>query len=204
MHEVFSPEFLDLAVGAAEGGEPVRLGAAQRRALGWWPLPMYLRIEDRVSMAHGVEARLPFTDYRLVEHALRMPDRLKFAGGINKVALRRVAAGRVPASVTSRLRKLGFPVGDTDCRSRLRTLVEPHAHSSAFRERGIYDHAAVAACSRDPHAATTSTRCFTWRRPSCGCAAWRRPGAGLEVEEFRRAASRARAGRWPAVSGCSW
>ena len=144
IHEVFSAEFLRRAAGEAEAGGPVGLGAAQRRALGWWPLPMYLRIEDRVSMAHGVEARLPFMDYRLVEHALRMPDSLKFAGGVNKVALRRVAAGRVPASVSSRLRKLGFPVGDTDeLARRLRTLVDPLVASRAFRERGAYDHAAV-------------------------------------------------------------
>lgn len=159
MHAVFAERFLELSADGAFAGLPERLSASQRRALQWWPLPMYLRIEDRMSMAHGVEARLPFLDYRLVEHALRMPETLKFAGGVNKVALRRVAAGRVPASVTDRVHKFGFPVGDTDAvAARLQGLLAPLVHSRAFRERGIYDHAEVGRLlARPPRAADVET-----------------------------------------------
>ena len=117
---------------------------AQRRSLSIWPLPLYLRIEDRSSMAHSVEARLPFTDYRLVEHAIRMPDELKYAGGLNKVALRRVAAPLVPHSVVSRVQKLGFPVSaNAGARTRLHALCADLAASRAFKERGIYEQGAV-------------------------------------------------------------
>ena len=61
-------------------------------------------------MTHSVEARLPFTDYRLVELAMRMPRSLKFARGLNKVGLRRAATGRVPAQRDGEPTKLGFPV----------------------------------------------------------------------------------------------
>jgi asparagine synthase (glutamine-hydrolysing) len=110
---------------------------------------MYLRIEDRLSMACSVEARLPFTDYRLVEHALRLPDELRFSGGINKLALRQVARRRVPASVTARTRKFGFPVGHAISTARgLHRLCTGLAATAGFRERGIYDAAAVAALLR--------------------------------------------------------
>ena len=135
--------------------EPVHLGLApaQRHALTTAPLPMYLRIEDRVSMAHSVEARLPFTDYRVVEHALRMPDRLRFAGGVNKLALRLAAARRVPDSVSQRVRKLGFPVGYTARTAvELQQLCRDLAGSRGFRERAVYDPAGVAALLARPPA----------------------------------------------------
>ena len=44
------------------------------------PLPLYLRIEDRNSMAHSVEARLPFLDYRLVSLSVGCPTNGKFVG----------------------------------------------------------------------------------------------------------------------------
>ena len=101
---------------------------------------MYLRIEDRCSMAHSVEARLPFTDYRLVELAMRMPRSLKFARGLNKVGLRRAAANRVPKSVSAQSAKLGFPVStSTRAMSDLRSLCADLVTSRAFAERGIYN-----------------------------------------------------------------
>ena len=159
LHSVFAHDFLRLATPPSLARSEFRIAGSQRRALAKWPLPMYLRIEDRVSMAHSVEARLPFTDYRLVEHALRMPDSLRFAGGLNKVALRRVAARRVPHSVVSQVRKLGFPVGESDVAARgLHDLCRKLAASRAFRERDLYDHRAVTSLlARAPQARDVDT-----------------------------------------------
>ena len=44
-------------------------------------LPTLLRYEDRNSMAFGIEARVPFLDVRLIELAVRLPDRLRVDGG---------------------------------------------------------------------------------------------------------------------------
>lgn len=129
---------------AAPAMAPLRLHGSLRHAVAHTPLPLYLRVEDRCSMSHSVEARLPFTDYRIVEHALRMPDRLRFAQGKNKLALRRAAALRVPASVSARVNKFGFPVGSSERVVKdLHDLCKELALDQAFRERGIYDTAAV-------------------------------------------------------------
>lgn len=129
---------------SASAPAPLRLHGSLRHAVAQTPLPLCLRVEDRCSMSHSVESRLPFTDYRIVEHALRMPDRLRFAQGMNKLALRRAAAVRVPASVTARVTKFGFPVGHSERVVKdLHKLCKELALTQAFRERGIYDKAAV-------------------------------------------------------------
>ena len=78
------------------------------QAISRTSLPAQLRYEDRASMAFGVEARVPFLDYRLVELAARLPDRLRVGGGTSKVILRRAMAGTVPDEVIDRRDKLGF------------------------------------------------------------------------------------------------
>lgn len=139
----------------------LRLHGSLCNAIAETPLPLYLRIEDRCSMAHSVEARLPFTDYRIVEHALRMPDRLRFAHGMNKLALRRAAASRVPASVTERVRKFGFPVGHSESVAKgLHNLCRELAQNQSFRERGIYDKSLVQQLLAGPPRTQDTERLF--------------------------------------------
>lgn len=71
-------------------------------------LPALLRYEDRNSMAFGIEARVPFLDYRLVEFMLRLSPDLKFANGRTKGLLRTAYRGTVPNLVLDRRDKLGF------------------------------------------------------------------------------------------------
>jgi len=137
--DLFCPDLLQRASQLSQTREDYFLENAQRASLRRWPLPMYLRIEDRCSMIHSVEARLPFTDYRLVELGMRMPRALKFARGLNKTGLRRAAMGRVPHSVTARPTKLGFPVSiSTRALIDLRTLCADLVASRSFVERGLY------------------------------------------------------------------
>jgi asparagine synthase (glutamine-hydrolysing) len=74
------------------------------------PLPLYLRVEDRNSMAHSIEARLPFLDHQLAEFAYALPDNWKARGPWNKYVLREAMAGRIPENVRTRVDKMGFPV----------------------------------------------------------------------------------------------
>jgi asparagine synthase (glutamine-hydrolysing) len=74
------------------------------------PLPLYLRVEDRNSMAHSVEARLPFLDYRLVSFLFTLPPDQKTRGPWNKYILRESMRGRIPEVVRARAQKFGFPV----------------------------------------------------------------------------------------------
>lgn len=71
-------------------------------------LPMLLRYEDRNSMAHSIEARVPFLDHRLVEFALRLGDQNKIVGGDTKRVLRRAMADILPQEVLMRRDKIGF------------------------------------------------------------------------------------------------
>jgi len=57
---------------------------------------------DRMSMAHSVEGRFPFLDYRVVELARRMPPSLKMKVLDEKHILKRAASRLVPASITAR------------------------------------------------------------------------------------------------------
>jgi asparagine synthase (glutamine-hydrolysing) len=71
-------------------------------------LPMLLHWEDRSSMAHSVEARVPFLDYRLVEFAFSLKDCLKVRDGMTKAVLREAMHGVLPEAVRTRVDKLGF------------------------------------------------------------------------------------------------
>lgn len=71
-------------------------------------LPMLLHWEDRNSMAHSVEARLPFLDYRLVEFALGLPDDYKLSRGVTKRVMRASMEGILPEQVRMRMDKMGF------------------------------------------------------------------------------------------------
>ena len=73
-------------------------------------LPALLQVEDRMSMAHGVEARVPFLDHPLVEFAATIPADIKFRHGELKRLLKSVFSGVLPESITSRKDKMGFPV----------------------------------------------------------------------------------------------
>lgn len=69
-------------------------------------LPALLRYEDRNSMAHSVEARVPFLDYRLVEASLSLPVDQLICNGWGKHPLR--VLGILPESIAWRKTKLGF------------------------------------------------------------------------------------------------
>ena len=71
-------------------------------------LPHLLRYEDRNSMRHGIETRLPFLDYRLVEAGLSMPTHLKMRRGWTKYVLRKAVADILPESIVWRRDKIGF------------------------------------------------------------------------------------------------
>lgn len=70
-------------------------------------LASILRTEDRMSMAHSIESRVPFLDYRLVELAASIPPSAKVSGDQPKLILKDVGRGLVPDSIIDR-RKQGF------------------------------------------------------------------------------------------------
>jgi asparagine synthase (glutamine-hydrolysing) len=77
-------------------------------------LPALLQVEDRVSMAHGLESRVPFLDHPLIEFAATMPSNVKFKSGETKHILRAALGTEIPRAVLERKDKMGFPVPLTE------------------------------------------------------------------------------------------
>jgi asparagine synthase (glutamine-hydrolysing) len=103
-------------------------------------LPGLLQVEDRVSMAVGLESRVPLLDPALAEAAARLPDAALLAGGRLKAVLREVAEPWLPASIVHRTDKMGFPVPLQQwSRGRARDFVADVLGSRACRERGLFE-----------------------------------------------------------------
>ena len=86
----------------------VSTGWMSRMMLSQLTLPMLLHWEDRNSMAHSLEARVPFMDHKLIEFALSMPDEFKISNGDTKVLLKSAMSGLVPRQIINRRDKKGF------------------------------------------------------------------------------------------------
>jgi asparagine synthase (glutamine-hydrolysing) len=73
-------------------------------------LPALLHVEDRMSMAHGIESRVPFLDHGLVELLATIPSSIKFRDGQLKRLLGISFPGEIPREIRERKDKMGFPV----------------------------------------------------------------------------------------------
>jgi len=71
-------------------------------------VPMLLHFEDRNSMAHGIESRTPFLDYRLVEFLASLPSEFKVGKGVTKQLLRDSLKDLLPENIYHRHDKMGF------------------------------------------------------------------------------------------------
>ena len=77
-------------------------------------LPALLQVEDRMSMAHGLESRVPLLDHSLVEFAATIPADIKFSGGMMKRVFKDAFQEYLPESITKRKDKMGFPTPFTE------------------------------------------------------------------------------------------
>lgn len=71
-------------------------------------VPMLLHWEDRDSMAHSIESRLPFLDYRVAEFLMGLPAEMKLWNATTKQVLREAMRGTLPEPIRIRMDKMGF------------------------------------------------------------------------------------------------
>jgi asparagine synthase (glutamine-hydrolysing) len=71
-------------------------------------LPHLLKYEDRNSMAHSIEARVPYIEVRCVESSVRIPPQERIKDGYTKYPLRKIAEKILPPSIAWRKHKFGF------------------------------------------------------------------------------------------------
>lgn len=90
-----------------KAGDPVRQRLLADHSLTI--LPGLLHYGDAVSMAHGVEARNPFMDYRLVEWMFRLPSKLRFHQNETKWVLREYLRVHNQPLIGNRPDKKGYP-----------------------------------------------------------------------------------------------
>ena len=123
---------------------PDRLRRLQTRILTVRGLPELLHAEDRNSMAHSIEARVPFLDYRLVELLFSLEGGHLIERSRTKAILRRALHDLLPPSVRERTDKLGFVTPEAAFfRGALGELAADVFASQSFRERGFVDPAAA-------------------------------------------------------------
>ena len=106
------------------------------------PSAMLTRL-DRASMAHSLEARVPFLSHRLVDWAMTVPGDLKLRGLTGKYILRRAVAPWLPPSVMTRP-KQGFQVPHAAwLRGAFGRFARESWHEGGFAQAGYLDIAAV-------------------------------------------------------------
>jgi asparagine synthase (glutamine-hydrolysing) len=118
-----------------------------------------LQYGDRMSMAHGLETRVPLADTRLIELVAQIPPRMKATPRHSKRILRRAMQGVLPDEILRR-KKIGFnpPMG-VWLNTRLKPLVDDYLSEETLRRRGYFHPAAVQQLIQEHR---SSRRDHTW------------------------------------------
>jgi len=102
-------------------------------------LPALLQVEDRMSMAHGLEARVPLLDKTVVEFASNIPSNIKFPNGRLKDLLKVLAKKHLPEEVFDRRDKMGFPVPLREWyNGPLEDFIKDIFSSDKLKDRGFF------------------------------------------------------------------
>jgi asparagine synthase (glutamine-hydrolysing) len=102
-----------------------------------------LEYGDRMSMAHALEVRLPFTDHHLVEFAMQLPAKWKLNGKRSKFLLREAVRELLPPEILERP-KLGLnPPLSLWLKHELEPLIAQYLSEPALRKRGWLEPTAV-------------------------------------------------------------
>jgi len=112
-------------------------------------LPSLLRYEDKNSMAHSIESRLPFLDYRLVELVASMPREQKIYKGVTKRVLRNAMNGILPEEIKSRRDKIGFSTPEDIWFRVYKDKIREILQSDSFRQRPYFDPRGVQQAFQD-------------------------------------------------------
>jgi len=109
---------------------------------------------DNMTMAWGLEARVPFLDHELVELAMQLPPNLKIGGG-GKNVLKKIARGLLPDAVIDRPKGY-FPVPALKfVRGRFLDFMRDIVNSRACRERGLWQRPYLDGLLAEPEAHMT-------------------------------------------------
>lgn len=114
------------------------------------PLPSILNQFDRCSMASGVECRMPFMDYRLVEFVFSLPTKSKVGKGFTKLVLREAMKGILPEQTRTNKVKIGFnaPMAEW-IHGSLKPFMSDIIYSKEFESSPYFDAERLQSMFRD-------------------------------------------------------
>lgn len=124
---------------------------AEKEALNWmlyWDMKYFLtdhnlNYTDKMSMAHGVEVRVPFLDIDLVEFSCRLPVDLKMKGKTTKYLLKKVMERYLPKEVIYRPKTgFGAPIRKW-VQNDLSPLIEDRLSREKIENLGIFEYDAL-------------------------------------------------------------
>lgn len=98
---------------------------------------------DRMTMAHGVEARVPFLDHRLVEFSEKIPTNLKLKGLTEKYILRKAMKPLLPKQVFNRKKQRFYVPIDRWLAKDLKPMTDELLSPNALRDSGVFQNHAV-------------------------------------------------------------
>jgi asparagine synthase (glutamine-hydrolysing) len=100
-------------------------------------IPSLLHYEDRSSMAHSIESRVPFLDYRIVEIGLNLQPHYLISNETSRPLFRSVVEKCLPEEIVKRKDKLGYP---TPFSSWIRKELKDYITSVLNNNLNIYDY----------------------------------------------------------------
>ncbi len=111
-----------------------------------WLLPGNNLVKpDRMGMAVGLEARVPFLDNRVIALALAMPGRFKLKDGVTKSILKKAMRGHLSHGILHRPKQMfTVPIGEW-FKTHLAPMLRDMLLSERAVARGLFDRAALAA-----------------------------------------------------------
>lgn len=107
-------------------------------------LPALLQVEDRMSMAHGLESRVPLLDDALIEFVATIPANFKLKAGDMKHIFKKSMRKYLPESIQKRTDKMGFPIPFNKwIKNEAKDFIYDVFHSKKARERQLIDNKKV-------------------------------------------------------------
>lgn len=165
------PEALSHAVNAATLLQAADLGSigdplreSQLHYLQGSKIPRNTRMLDRLSMAYGIEIRLPFLDHRLVELGFGLSPNLYFLEGRSKGIIRSALKGAMDDEVRlATKRSIQAPQGPWLRREPMASYIDQLIGSESFASRNLFDVAVCKALFARFKAGEFDNSFFVWQ-----------------------------------------
>ena len=123
-------------------------------------IPALLHYEDRSSMAHSIESRVPFLDYRLVELGVNLNSRYLSHKGVTRPLYRKALRPYLPSEVVNRKDKLGFP---TPFSNWTKTSLKPFINDNLLEKNSrLHDFIDSATLQKNLYEHYNNSKDYSW------------------------------------------